>query len=79
MKSIHLPSGGSTNKTLTANKILKCEQCDKEIKKQSNLKRHVITIHNIASHVNCPTCGKEFKRKDNMLRHNDNCILNILK
>jgi uncharacterized C2H2 Zn-finger protein len=51
------------------NKLYSCEQCEKAFRKQSNLRRHMVTTHQGVGDLKCTACQKVFKRRDNMRRH----------
>lgn len=50
-----------------------CELCSKGFNKNSNLKRHVDTVHHNSNSRLCVFCGKEFNDVSNFRRHQTNC------
>ena len=49
--------------------VIKCEHCDLKFKRNSDLKRHVASIHSSSKSVQCLSCEKAFSRKDALTRH----------
>ena len=45
-----------------------CEFCSETFSKNSNLSRHIDTVHTHELHT-CNACGKSYNRKDNFKRH----------
>ena len=52
----------------------KCIICDYETKKQSNLKKHVASVHEIQNPVECPKCEKKFKCERGLNYHIETVI-----
>ena len=48
--------------------MFNCVECEYSAKKESNLKRHIQSVHT-KSKFECVYCEEEFSRKDNLTRH----------
>ena len=49
--------------------VIKCEHCELKFKRDSDLKRHVTSLHSSSRSFQCPSCEKAFSRKDTLKRH----------
>jgi len=49
--------------------IYACEQCDRSFSVQSNLRRHIRTVHSDNRPYLCQVCGKTFNQNCNLKRH----------
>ena len=53
-------------------KNYRCNSCGKSFSESENLKKHILTIHEIQSNYKCDYCGKSFTTSENMMKHNKN-------
>ena len=55
---------------MDAFKLVQCDQCVKTFKRQSDIKRHVKSVHEFTGKtLKCDSCEKVFTRKDALKRH----------
>ena len=55
---------------MDAFKLVVCDQCAKTFKRQSDLRRHVRSVHESTGNpFKCNSCEKGFARKDALKRH----------
>ena len=52
-------------------KIHKCEHCNKEFSKKSQLTAHTKIVHDKATSFMCDLCGKSFVQKSSLKKHHD--------
>ena len=50
-------------------KLCKCSICNKEFTKESNLKRHISSVHERTKPYQCTSCGTEFSDPDSLKSH----------
>ena len=55
-----------------------CPDCGKDFAQQSNLNKHIKTVHQNKQDFKCVTCGKGFGKKDHLTRH-IKCVHNLEK
>ncbi len=70
MKQLHSVSNAAgTRSSFSKRKTFPCEQCGFLFGMRSNLKRHVLTVHEDRRTFTCPICNSAFGLKQNLATH----------